>query len=700
MIAPVPDQHGKFSSRTGIRLPSADALLLIAAVIVTGLPYVTRLGFYNDDWSYIAAYENSPHKDFRSLIVAATEWARPVMATYDVLLYRLFGAAPVGYHVINLIVIAVSCGLFNAVLRRSGLRTAEAFAVAIVWATLPHASTARFWFASMQVPASLGFAFAAALCEFRSVECGRRWLWRGTALVCVITSGLLYETTLPLLALIPVLAFGHRRLREGGVGKREYAWWSLYPLTVGLLVAMKAMTSPRVEAGSAFSFGTFLLSNVRNIFAAPNEDAVWGFNLWRALQIAFVELGIRLPLHAFESARSLGLDAAAAVTMLVGGVVFARLLWARRELSETKGSRGAMNVAIGCGVFLVGWSVFLASASLQLTATGLGNRTAAAASIGVAFVFVGIVQCITSLLPKAWRHLAFSLAAALVVCSGMLVVFRLAEDWARAWTREQQVLSQIHSRFPQGTAGRALVLDGVCQYVGPATVFEASWDLQSALQATYHDPAIRGEVVTPNLEVRARDLRTTMYGEERLYRYGDVILYRPVSGVVAVVRDATDANQFFNTWDIDRDGGCPPGRIGRGIDVFSQRGDVSYAAGFWDREHAVDGAEWRWMGGLGIVRLRPSVRPMVLSLHARVPHEITHATVTIVLDGQVLDTLRDVRTVEWQYRVSPSAQFRQEGRELRIRTDQTFVPSLIDSTSRDDRRLGLIIDRVAWEPSK
>jgi hypothetical protein len=243
-----------------------------------------------------------------------------------------------------------------------------------------------------------------------------------------------------------------------------------------------------------------------------------------------------------------------------------------------------------------------------------------------------------------------------------------------------------------------LLLDGVCQYEGPATVFEAAWDLEWALQTRYADSTIRADVVTEDLEVRTEDLRTTQYGVERLHPYGSVVAYRPESDVVRLFDSAGDAEDFFRRWDDDKSGGCLPGRIGHGVDIFSSREPVAYVKGFYEPEHDPRGVEWRWMSGTGVATLRNYRRPMVLTIKGVVPPQLARpASLRVKLNGVVLGTAAG-NSIDVRYMVPASAQGDRPRLELRITTDQTFVPNSLDRLSPDRRRLGLIVYTLAWEP--
>jgi hypothetical protein len=75
-----------------------------------------------------------------------------------------------------------------------------------------------------------------------------------------------------------------------------------------------------------------------------------------------------------------------------------------------------------------------------------------------------------------------------------------------------------------------VILDGICQYVGPGSVFENCWDLAGALQVEYSEQNIQADVVTLKLKLR------TM-GSRRLFMMSGVdIRTRTFFSITSIVR--------------------------------------------------------------------------------------------------------------------------------------------------------------------
>ena len=93
---------------------------------------------------------------------------RPVQFLYLAALYKAFGTDPLGYHVVNTLVLAAGAVLFYLVLRRLGLSRVLALAVPLVYALLPHYSTNKLWMAAFQIGLSMTLYFLSLYADLRA----------------------------------------------------------------------------------------------------------------------------------------------------------------------------------------------------------------------------------------------------------------------------------------------------------------------------------------------------------------------------------------------------------------------------------------------------------------------------------------------------------------------------------------------------
>jgi len=164
---------------------------------------------------------------------------------------------------------------------------------------------------------------------------------------------------------------------------------------------------------------------------------------------------------------------------------------------------------------------------------------------------------------------SFSTLVTLTCVGGFLVVNALAGYWVTANERETAVLNDIQVHFPTFPLGGILILDGVCPYVGPAIVFESSWDLAGALITLYGDPTLQADVVGPDLAINDHSIVTSLYGIRYSYPYSDhLIVYDFTSKAAHHLIDATAARTYFNSISPDRNRRCGPAEDGYGQPVF------------------------------------------------------------------------------------------------------------------------------------
>ena len=111
----------------GVRETAICAAVLIALAAVTFAPQVRHGGFYSDDWGLLSRFSTGATQSFLAL-VSDNFPARPVQGIYSLLLFRAFGLDPLGSHMVNAAVLAVSAALLCLLFVRLGVGRAQSFA--------------------------------------------------------------------------------------------------------------------------------------------------------------------------------------------------------------------------------------------------------------------------------------------------------------------------------------------------------------------------------------------------------------------------------------------------------------------------------------------------------------------------------------------------------------------------------------------
>ena len=140
---------------------AADVLFLAVIIGLSSAPYVSRLGFYSDDWSFLAMFHYSADKSNWFATLFETFLGRPLASVYHTLLFHAFGSQPLGYHLVNTAVLASAICLLYLLLVRLKVSRAESLAAALVLAALPQLSTIRVWSAASAVNLSMLLTLAS-----------------------------------------------------------------------------------------------------------------------------------------------------------------------------------------------------------------------------------------------------------------------------------------------------------------------------------------------------------------------------------------------------------------------------------------------------------------------------------------------------------------------------------------------------------
>ena len=529
---------------------ASDLVMLAILATLSVAPYVFRLGFYSDDWAIFSMLLNSPDQTLGGLFASQytddNMRVRPTQILYQAVLFKAFGLRPVGYHLVNAAVLASVALLLYLNLREIGLPRTIASAVSAVYLLLPNYSTDRFWFVAFSYVLTAALFLLGTYAAFRALRSDRSVLWFAVALLALTASLLGMEVFLPFTLAIPFgLWLQWRRLSAAGLGVKPgtlqtFAFVGALLLIVASIVYYKAanavgVSSPdlpylvRLAAGSvAVNFGTF---------------------------------GIALP-HTFAWSLRQLTPAAMLWPCLVGLIVF---LWLSRGQAPPKARRFWMSLVIAGGLaFGLGIAIFFTTRRVGFSSTGIGNRVWLAAALGAAAVLTGAAGWLTSGLSSSAHRRLFPALIATLCAAGVTTNLALSAYWVSAWPRQLEILDAMQRVLPRPRSGTTLILHGTCRYLGPAIVFESSWDFAGARQVLHRDPTLAGDVVDDarpgHFGITEEGLWTRLYGDTRLYRFGpDLLLFDYRAGDVRPLVDrSTAATGFSNPT------GCPRGVEGHG----------------------------------------------------------------------------------------------------------------------------------------
>ncbi len=541
-----------------------DSLFLSVVVVLSFVLYVFQLGFYSDDWSvlgYASVSKDPSYLGIFDAIFGSEMQMRPVHFLYLAGLYKFFGMDPTGYHLVNGCVFLAGILLFYHVLRRFDQPRRYALAVPVVYALLPHYHSVLFWIVAFQVVLSMTAYFLSLYGDLRAApaEGKRLWGWKSLSIAAMLVSVLAYEMFLPLFLLNPVIVWYHARRHNSAapwpLGKHALFWAAHY-VAFGAAVVYKLLVASRMPV---------------------DDDLVWHLKWFYHLikdsfKISYVDYGFGYPARMLQVIERYFEWDVAALGIIVGTIIFTYLFFVSRRTGDQEPDRSTsiLYIVIGIAVFFAGFSIFLTNYNAIATPTGIANRIAIAAAVGVALTYVGGAVWVSSWLrsPRV-RAACFSFFVALLCMSGMIINNTVASFWIRAFEREQAILADLFDHFPDLPEGATVLLDGMCPYVGPAVVFESSWDLQGALMTHFGTSEIYADVITPETKIDEDGIHPVLYGNYTHYPFGEnTFIYNVEQRSSYRLHDAAAARQYFRTYNPGQNDECPDGTAGVGVRIF------------------------------------------------------------------------------------------------------------------------------------
>lgn len=538
-----------------------DCVFLVILVISSISSYINKIGFYSDDWSFIGDFTVSRDQSLLGLFKVATTpntFMRPLQNLYDAFLYWIFGTHPLGYHLVNSVVFALIIILLYLILRLLKLPRIISLTVPLVFSLMPNYSTDRFWYAAYQVNLSLFFFLLSTYIGLKAFTAKnlKKLLWKATSLGSLILSVLSYEVVLPFVFLNMMLFSGTRESFKVASGKRNLlgnrsVFIILNFIVLLYLVIFKAKTTIRL---GSFNYPGDILYLLTSIFSTH-----------------FLELGLKQPLIWWEILSKYPDPVILTTGIVIFWYMFAYLLsiffFKKAELPGGTFFRSLTFISML--IFLLGYAIFFTNNRVGFSPTGIDNRVAIAASIGIAFIIVSFLGWISrSLLPENIAKIVFCFTVSLICTGGFLVINFLSSFWGFAYSQGQIVLADIKTNFPNIQKDTTLILDGICPYSGPAPVFESQWDLKGALQSIYKDPTIKADVVTPRLKVKEEGIETQIYTFNSLYPYRNLYIYNFKTKSTHQINNAGEANSYFQKYNSDFNNNCPPAKAGHGVSIF------------------------------------------------------------------------------------------------------------------------------------
>jgi hypothetical protein len=468
-------------------------VLLAVGAAAYGL-YVTRGGFYSDDWSNAANYRFADPPRYWSSVsdLEGVLGGRPILALLLPVPHAILGTDMGLQLALALLLGVLTSGCFYVLLRTLSMAPLHALAIAILVLLFPWSDSIRLWATASVNSVAVCFFLIGLAVALRGLERPGRGgvAMHGGADILFLLSVLTYEVAAAAAIVAGFLYIGRAPLAT--VARR----WA-----ADVVVVLAAL---------AYSLSTTVTT--RHVGTLGDRIGDLGTFLRESLLLLASSL---FPVGA------LGRLVQAGVLMLAGAVICLAVLRKRRdgerELGEWLRWIAIAVVAVGAAYFM-----FLGS-HLHPRDPGIDTRINVFAGLGICLLVYAIVAAASLLLlgPGA-RAAALTVVAVATIAVGYGI--RVADDeraWELASTRQQEVLQVVDDELAPLASGSTVITFGFPSQAAPEVpIFNKSWDLRGALQLDSDDATLRAYPVYEGVKLRCAPERLIVDGGGDYGRYG------------------------------------------------------------------------------------------------------------------------------------------------------------------------------------
>jgi hypothetical protein len=463
-----------------------------AMVILTCLAWLicgTRVlhgDFIMDDWALRA---NAHFTGFTGTfhILLQQDARRPVGALYFATIFAL-----VGHHVRALLAIStimhlLLAGALYSLLRELRFVWFDALMIAILALLFPNADSTWMWPSASSASLAITFVLIGCALNLHAMrDRGQRGAAFRVAGLLLISAGILtYE-------LVAAIGLASGALYFACVPRRHaLRRWSIdAAVLIGVLFLFTFRIVPVFHGGDNHEVATFMQMH-EHAHVIVTQSA-------RLLTLSL------LPFGTPRNSTVLGLFAALLILAIVVAFILSHHDDARRQLVTWLTVTGVGVLTIGLGyIGFVPSNIYYVP--LQ---PGLGNRVNCVAAIGYALIVYGSARLVGTLtfrgLPYS-RHLISLLAVGVGVVISLGYVRQIHHDtvaWNQAGILSRTVLQMLDKHLPTPAPNTSIVtIDAPVETAPGVPVFDASWDLNGAVQLLWNDPNLRAYPMAPGMNI-------------------------------------------------------------------------------------------------------------------------------------------------------------------------------------------------------
>lgn len=448
----------------------ALALLLLVAGVAYGW-YIVNGGLYSDDWS-LAAEARYPLTGGRWSVIEGL-WSRasyrPLQVVYYPVLFWTFGVNGAVHLLWSVVVTTGFAALLLLVLRRVGVPTVHAFAVAALVIVVPLGDAVVLWAAATPVRIS-GALYLGGLLLTLSMLCrppSRRVL-AGHAL-----GAALYVAAIFIYELVAVMAAASILLYLAvAPARRALIRWAVDAVTIGAAMAWVITHTPK---------------QVHSLDYQIDHAKLIVRQLWTLYS------NVGLPSWAPDGV-------AGPLAIVVVALALVLVAWARRSGTAPPADvRLWLVVTLVAFVYVTAGYVVFAPADFYYSpgAVNFGNRVNGLGVGPLVVMAYGVAMLAFTLAlwrwPR-WRRTTTALGPAFALALGVAYAGELRDHqrlYVQSHHLQEQALETISRMIVDPQPRTVVLVVGVPPLIAPdLPVFATTWDLQGAVREVYADPTL------------------------------------------------------------------------------------------------------------------------------------------------------------------------------------------------------------------
>ncbi|MBI5200659.1 MAG: hypothetical protein HY925_03650 [Elusimicrobia bacterium] len=504
-------------------------LAFVSLAVAVGFCFrLNSIGFYNDDYPWLEMWSQAPSQTPWGIAAYwvkehAAQWFRPGTILFHPLEFWFFGFHAVPYQLALLAIhIGISYALFHLLEGEGVERRLAAFAAAAA-GLYPNHDATRHWACLTGAPLAL-LSTLWALLAYRSWQKGKGAWWLALSFVSFAFGTLLYEAG-ALLAALPICLDWRDRVEKGASPKEAIlpSILSGLPL-IGLLGAIVVYQRGYVPR--------YVMTERHPVSLSPaHVFKVLGSGLECTIANRLLHYIGRSAAYAWRSFTfsdwALWLIAAAGMTKVI--VVGAP------DRAPEKAEKLPLLPLLGLGFFLLGYAPYFFDATYTPVVFAQVNRVNMVASLGGA--------CWLAWLYGRGRNWTAKASAA-ILAAFLLASWSSSAQWADAYVMQKSAIEKLKPKLGAPGEAKTILLYGLPDSLGSATVFQSTYDFDVALRLGTGDKALSGRVGQDRVRFEDKQATLVWFGESPL-SYASLYAFHVPSGRFARIDGRAAGERFL-----------------------------------------------------------------------------------------------------------------------------------------------------------